>query len=92
MVSHSKITSSGKSSAPLWTWVTAAAVVLIFIGVSYHWFFRADCVDHFNPRRLERFASPVNKDTLRLAVIGTSLTRNAFIKTTPWKALPTAEV
>jgi len=80
MMSNAKVASSNKISAPLWTWVAAGTLALLFLGVSYYWFFRADSSQHFNPQRLERFTCQEDEKTLRVAVIGTSLTSNAFYK------------
>lgn len=80
MMSHAIGSPLNKSSAPLWTWITAGALALIFLAVSYFWFFRADSFQHFNPQRLESFACRDGQNTLRIAVIGTSLTANALYK------------
>ena len=80
MMSNAKVASSKKNNAPLWIWVAAGALALLFLGVSYCWFFQADSYEQFNPKRLESFAAPGSKKTLRVAVIGTSLTCNAFYK------------
>ncbi len=75
-----KNTNTGKNGAPLWVWLAAATVALVFIGVSYHSFLQICYFDQFNPKRLERFAQPGAEKALKIAVIGTSLTRNALYK------------
>lgn len=80
MMLSATVASSKKARAPLWTWVAAGTCALFFLGVSYYCFYRADSYRHFNPQRLEGFRSPEDEKALRVAVIGTSLTGNAFYK------------
>lgn len=80
MMSYANVASSNKFNAPLWTWVAAGCLALLFFGVSYYCFFQANSYLQFNPRRLERFTSLEDEKTLKVAVIGTSLTGSAFYK------------
>jgi len=80
MMSFAKAASTNKVSAPLWTWIAAGTFALLFFGISFCWFFRANTFEHFNPKRLESFTCRGGGKTLRVAVIGTSLTRHAFFK------------
>lgn len=79
-MSQAKGNSSGKINAPLWTWLLAGTVALVFIAVSYYSFIQFTHFDQFNPKRLASFAFPRDEKVLNIAVIGTSLTYCALYK------------